>query len=185
MKLETLTRTFSRTRVVLDFLIFALIQTSFIYALLFYLILRLIGWKWFLPNPDVHLATSYGVYIFKLVRVSRARNSAKDVSVNAVFALRKNFNFSTFFIQTVCKLKKKSYQHDRLLLSTCSVINPCAVDHCLHNGGGECEEILKKARRGLINFSILAIVFFLISLQMFWSQSLSTYLLRLRMPLAS
>ena len=49
-----------------------------------------------------------------------------------IYKLKKikgNVNFSTLFVKTICKFKKKGYQHDILQRSAGLVINLSTVDH--------------------------------------------------------
>jgi hypothetical protein len=40
-----------------------------------------------------------------------------------------NVNFSTLLVKTICKFKKKGFQHNILQRSVCLVVNPSTVDH--------------------------------------------------------
>jgi hypothetical protein len=46
--------------------------------------------------------------------------------------IKGNVNFARSFVKTICKFKKKGYQHDILLRSACLVINPSTVDYYMY-----------------------------------------------------
>jgi hypothetical protein len=58
--------------------------------------------------------------------------SKPDFYRDLIYELKKikgNVNFHRLFIKTICKFKKKGYQHDIQQRYACLVINPSTVDH--------------------------------------------------------